>query len=104
MVSLVSGCAAAVVGGAAAGGYYVGKDERSVSEIASDANITTTVKAKLINDKYVKARHINVDTYRGVVTLKGHVSQSSHIQRAVSLTKSVTGVKRVIPKLAVVPD
>ena len=31
------------VGGAAAGSYYVGKDERSATQIAEDASITSTV-------------------------------------------------------------
>ena len=35
-----AGCAPALIGGAAVGGYYVGKDDRSVGQIASRANVS----------------------------------------------------------------
>ena len=56
------GCAAAVVGGGATGGYAVGTDERSASTMLDDAAITAKVKTELIGDKNVKARNIDVDT------------------------------------------
>lgn len=100
-VGLLGGCAAAVVGGAAAGGYYVGTDERSVGEIADDASITSTVNTRFIQDDMVKARTINVDTYRGVVTLYGTVSSQAVIDRAVEIARGVKGVRQVVSKLTV---
>ncbi len=67
------GCVAAVVGGAAAGGYYVGKDERSADRIAQDAAITADVKTRLIAEPGIRSLSINVDTYNGNVSLKGDV-------------------------------
>ncbi len=99
---LLSACGALLVGGAGAGGYYVGKDERTVGVIASDAQITSSVNAKYVRDDLVSALDIDVDTYRGVVTLNGHVHSSRVAQRAVQLAGSVKGVSKVISKLTVV--
>ncbi|WP_297527316.1 BON domain-containing protein [Thiohalobacter sp.] len=100
---LLQGCGALVVGGAAAGGYYVGKDERTVGEIADDATITSTINARYVKDPEVPALDINVDTYRGVVTLYGSVGSQRVASRAVAIAGSVKGVRRVISKLTVVP-
>jgi hyperosmotically inducible periplasmic protein len=100
-IGLLSGCAAAVVGGVAAGGYYLGKDERSIGEISSDTTITSTINSHYISDDVVKARKINVDTHRGVVTLYGTVPNQDVANRAVSIARSVKGVKQVISKLTI---
>ena len=65
----LSGCAAALIGGAAAGGYYAGKDERTVGRIAEDGAITSAVKSKLIVSHDVKALAVNVDTYEEALAL-----------------------------------
>lgn len=92
----LSGCAALLVGGAAAGGYYVGKDERSAGEMTDDGVITAAVKSKFIGDDIVKARNINVDTYRRVVSLRGTVDSVAARDRAISLARSVDNVVRVV--------
>lgn len=99
---MLQGCAAVVVGGAAAGGYYVGKDERTVGEITEDASITTKVNAKFVGDDLVKTFDIDVDTYRGTVYLYGHVDSPVVADRAVALARSVKGVTSVVSKLSVV--
>jgi hyperosmotically inducible periplasmic protein len=71
--TLLSGCAAVVVGGAVAGAYYVGKDDRSADVIAKDAAITGEVKSRLIAEPGIRSGQINVDTYEGVVTLRGEI-------------------------------
>jgi hyperosmotically inducible periplasmic protein len=100
-LGLLVGCAAAVVGGAAAGGYYVGQDERTAGEIARDAAITSTVNARYIQDDLVKARKINVDTHRGVVTLYGKVESQAVASRAVAIARGVDGVRQVNSKLTI---
>lgn len=89
------GCVAAVVGGAAAGGYYAGKDERSADRIAQDAAITADVKARLIAEPGIRALAINVDTYDGQVTLKGEVATAAQRSTAASIANKVKGVKSV---------
>lgn len=97
----LSGCVAAVVGGAAAGGYYVGKDDRSADRIAADAAITADVKARLIAEPGIRAFNINVDTYNGVVTLKGDVKTGAQRATAERLTRNVKSVKSIRNQLVV---
>jgi hyperosmotically inducible periplasmic protein len=95
------GCVAAVVGGAAAGGYYVGKDDRSADRIAADAAITADVKARLIGEPGIRAFSINVDTYNGNVTLKGEVKTSAQRGTAATVARKVKGVKAIRNELVV---
>mgnify|MGYP003721234557 CR=1 FL=1 len=99
---LLTGCTTVLIGGAGAGGYVVGTDERPVGVISEDIAITTSVKAALIKDEQIEAFDINVDTYRSVVTLHGDVKNSSQLNRAIQLARTVKGVKNVISKLAVI--
>jgi hyperosmotically inducible protein len=101
LVLALSGCVAAVVGGAAAGGYYVGKDERTASQIAVDAGITAEVKTKLIGDTAVKALDINVDTYENTVILRGEVRNASQRSQAEKIARSIDRVKGVRNELRV---
>ena len=95
------GCAALVVGGAAAGGYMVGKDDRSAGVIVDDGTITASVKSKLIADKYVPAGRVNVDTYEGTVTLNGTVPSYVARGQAEKLASETNGVKKVVNNLKV---
>ena len=96
-----SGCVAALIGGAAAGGYYAGKDTRTAGRIAEDGTITTAVKSKLIADPSVKALDVNVDTYEGVVTLHGEVRTAAQRAAAERVARTVKGVKGVRNELRV---
>jgi hyperosmotically inducible periplasmic protein len=98
---LLGGCVAAVVGGAAAGGYYAGKDERSADRIAQDAAITADVKTRLIAEPGIRSLSINVDTNNGNVLLKGEVKSSAQASTAVKLARKAKGVKSVRSELKV---
>lgn len=100
-VAMLGGCAALLVGGAAAGGYVVGKDDRSPGVIVDDGTITASVKSKLIADKYVPAGKINVDTYGGTVTLNGTVPSYVARSQAEKLAGDTNGVKGVVNNLKV---
>ena len=104
ILPFAGGCAAALIGGAAAGGYYVGKDERSASQIAKDGTTTTSVKARLLDDRYVDATEIKVETYNSIVTLTGDVASASVKQRAGDLARSVPDVVEVKNELWVRPQ
>jgi hyperosmotically inducible protein len=61
----------------------------------SDATINTKVKAVLAADDLVKARNIDADTVRGVVTLNGTVHSTAEKNQAISLARKVDGVVSV---------
>ncbi len=100
----LQGCAAAVVGGAAPGGYDAGPDARPEGQAESDAAITSRVEALLARDSQVEARRITVDTSGGVVTLKGRVGSPHARRRAIELARGVTGVRDVVSELRVIRD
>lgn len=93
-----------LLGGTGAGAYYVGADERSFGSIIDDGAITSSLKTRMVADKYLGALDINIDTYQGRVTLTGHVSKSGYIQRASRLANSITGVRSVRNRLIVIKD
>ena len=68
---------------------------RSTGRYVDDAAITASVKTKLIGDEQVKARDINVETYKGVVSLSGFVESKAEANEAVALAQEVDGVKSV---------
>ena len=102
-VAGLTGCVPILIGGAAAGGYYIGQDERSAAQIAEDGAITTRVKTRLVGDKYVDALAINVDTRAGVVTLNGAVATRFERDQAEKLAEGVSGVQRVENRIRVQP-
>ncbi|MGB5347788.1 MAG: BON domain-containing protein [Woeseia sp.] len=89
---LLAGCTALMVGGAAAGGYQIGKDERSAGQVTRDGATTTRIKSKMIADKVVNAFSINVDTYADQVTLRGNVGSAAARSRAGEIAASTDGV------------
>ena len=97
----LAACAAAVVGGVAAGGYYAGTHSRSADEVASDARISSAINTRYVKDALISAFAINVSTYRGTVTLHGRVPSQQSAQRAVALARSVAGVNHVVDRLTV---
>ena len=75
----------------------------STGEYLDDSVITTKIKAVLIKDEALKAFHINVKTYRGVVQLKGSVDSQKTIDKAGEIAGSVEGVKSVENNLVIKP-
>lgn len=68
---------------------------KSVGETIDDATITTRVKTAYINDPVVGALRIDVDTFKGVVTLSGQVNSKEEEQKAIQLARSIQGVTDV---------
>lgn len=101
--SMLTGCIAVVAGTAAAGGYIIGKDDRSMEQIVQDATITTSVKAVLLRDSDIHGFDIDVDTYEGIVTLHGHVENRNQYDRAKKLSKSIKHVRQVKMELKIIP-
>ena len=99
----LSGCHVALLGGAAVAGYEVAKDERSASEVAIDARIVADIKQKLLRDKTISGWDINVDSYKGEITLHGNVVSQTAKDRALLITQSVKGVSKITSKLIIIP-
>jgi hyperosmotically inducible periplasmic protein len=77
------------------------RTQESTGEYLDDAGITTRVKANLIGDELVKARQVEVETFRGVVQLNGFVDSTAARDRATIVTRSVSGVADVHNNLVV---
>ena len=75
----------------------------NVSTPVDDATITTRVKTAIINDPVVSANEnkVDVDTFKGVVTLSGHVKNKDDEQKAIALARSIRGVTDVKSALQV---
>ena len=76
---------------------------KSVGETIDDATITTRVKTALLNDPDVGGLRIDVDTFKGVVTLSGRVKTQKEEQTAIALARRVGGVTDVKSTLQVEP-
>ena len=100
----LSGCHAVLLGSAAVAGYEVTKDERSTSDVASDARIVADIKQKLLRDKTISGWDVNVDSFKGEVTLHGNVSSQSAKERALLIAQSVKGVTKINSKLIIIPN
>jgi osmotically-inducible protein OsmY len=76
---------------------------KSVGETIDDATITTRVKTSLLNDPDVGGLRIDVDTFKGVVTLSGAVKSPAERDKAVTLARKIGGVTDVKSTLQVQP-
>jgi hyperosmotically inducible protein len=98
---MLTGCGAAVVGGAAYGGYKGATDKRSIGTMVDDSVISTTIKSKMIADEFIKARHIDVDVVNGVVYLIGVVDSSFQRRMAGDIARGVEGVRQIENQLVI---
>lgn len=76
---------------------------KSVGETVDDLTITTRVKTAFINDPLVGAARIDVDTFKGVVTLSGRVKSKEEEQKALQIARSIKGVRDVKSTLQIEP-
>jgi hyperosmotically inducible protein len=67
----------------------------SPGEYVDDSAVTARVKTALIQEPGVKAGAINVETYRGVVSLSGFVDSEDMARKAVTAAQKVGGVRSV---------
>jgi len=76
---------------------------QSIAGAASNAKVTTAIKAKLVAEPGLPSFNINVDTTDGLVTLSGKVESHEQVARAVKLALETDGVHKVISTLQIVP-
>jgi len=90
MTVLTTGCA--VVRGQSTTGAFV-----------DDAAITTSVKARMVEDKTVSATSINVETLNGTVQLSGFAKSGAEKAQAETIARNVRNVRAVRNDIVVRP-
>lgn len=77
---------------------------RATGEMIDDVTLTTKVKTEIAQTQGLRdAAEINVDTYRGVVSLAGFVNSEEEGRAAAQAATKVQGVTRVRNNLIVKP-
>ena len=99
LLPVISGCMAVAVGGAAATGFIVGEDRRTVGTITEDQGIE--IKASNRIEEKVKDAHINITSYNRAVLLTGEVSSEAAKADAERIARAVENVRSVFNELQV---
>ena len=76
---------------------------KGVGDTIDDATISTRVKTALLNDSVIGWQRIDVDTFKGVVTLSGRVRTKEDEAKAIELARKVGGVADVKSSLLIQP-
>jgi osmotically-inducible protein OsmY len=105
MTRLQSALAAALAAAAlaTAAGCAPTQTRQSTGEMVDDAALTARVKSALINEPGVKSTQINVETFRGTVSLSGFVDSEAMAHKAVNVAEQVRGVRSVKNDMRVKP-
>jgi hyperosmotically inducible periplasmic protein len=77
---------------------------KTVGQTIDDTSITTRVKTAMLNDPQVGGLRIDVDTFKGAVTLSGRVKSGAEREKALKLARNVSGVTEVKDALQVIPE
>ncbi len=76
-------------------GCAVMRNQETVGAYVDDVGITTSVKARFVDDKTVDASAISVETLNGTVQLSGFAKSTLERAQAESIARRVAGVKMV---------
>ena len=88
---------------ATASGCAVTRGQETVGAYVDDAAITTSLKARFVDNKDVDASSIKVETLNGTVMLSGFAKNSTEKVTAEQIAMKVKGVKNVKNEIAVRP-
>jgi osmotically-inducible protein OsmY len=77
---------------------------KTVGETIDDTSITTRVKTAMLNDPAVGGLRIDVDTFKGVVTLSGRVKSQPERDQAIALARGIDGVVEVKDAMQIIPE
>jgi osmotically-inducible protein OsmY len=99
--SLLYGCAAAVVGGAATGATAA-HDRRTIGTFIDDEGIELKARLAIFDDKELNSHiHINIISINGVVLLVGQAPTEAERQKAAELTIAIPKVRLVHNEMTV---
>lgn len=102
---MLNGCAALVVGGAAAGTAAVIHDRRDYTDILKDQEIEISAARVLGKDSLVSGgSHISVTSYNRKVLLTGQAPSPDVAARATELVSGIPKVDLVIDEVAIGPN
>ncbi len=82
-------------------GCAVERGQSTVGEYVDDTAITTSVKARFVDNKNVDASSISVETLNGTVMLSGFAKSQTEKTTAETIARNVKGVKSVKNEIAV---
>jgi osmotically-inducible protein OsmY len=97
-VSILSGCVAAVVGGAGTA-VLVGEDRRTVGTVTEDQGIELKATNR-INDKF-KDSHFNVTSYSRMVLITGEAADAAMKTEIEKIVRAVENVRGVYNEMAI---
>lgn len=97
---LLHGCTAAVIGGAAAGGYMVAQDRRTVGTMTEDEGIENKASSR-IGNRFKDGIHINVTSYNRMVLLTGEVPDAATKTEIERIARGVENVRGVFNEVAI---
>ena len=95
--------ALAVIVLATASGCAVHRGQETVGAYVDDAAITTSLKARYVENKDVDASSIRVETLNGTVMLSGFAKNANERMTAEDIAMKVNGVKTVKNSIVVRP-
>ena len=84
-------------------GCAVQRGQETIGAYVDDAGITTSVKARFVDNSAVDASSIKVETLNGTVLLSGFAKNQTERTTAEDIAMSVKGVKSVRNSIAVRP-
>ena len=76
-------------------GCAVVRGQETAGSYVDDAAITTSIKAKFIDDKIVSASSISVETLNGTVQLSGFAKNMAEKSKAEQIARNTKNVKSV---------
>lgn len=99
-MKLIAVLACGLLGGTIFSGCASTATRQSTGEYVDDATTTARVKTALIRDDTVKARQVDVETFKGHVQLNGFVETEAQRARAEQIATGIEGVQQVTNNLA----
>jgi hyperosmotically inducible periplasmic protein len=99
-IVLVSALAACLI---AVSGCAVTRGQESVGAYVDDTAITSSIKARFVDNHDVDASSIKVETLNGTVLLSGFAKNSNERSTAEVIARNVSGVHSVRNEIAVRP-
>lgn len=84
-------------------GCAVTRDQETVGAYIDDTAITTSIKARFVDNKEVAASSISVETLNGTVMLSGFAKSATERDTAESIARQVKGVKAVRNEIVIRP-